>query len=84
MADAKKLRQFWQSLEELATPEIDHVKPVGWIGDNSIATCDVCVGHVMQSNQTVFQFPCTEKLVALLPSQDVQRMTFLFAGLACF
>jgi 5-methylcytosine-specific restriction endonuclease McrA len=70
-------RPLWESPEELTTPEVDHIKPIGWTGDNSIANMQLlCRACNAAKSDGIRISVHREALIAQLPRQDVPRIHF--------
>jgi 5-methylcytosine-specific restriction endonuclease McrA len=70
-------RPLWESPEELTSPEVDHIKPIGWTGNNSIANMQLlCRACNAAKSDGIRISVHREALIAQLPRQDVPRMHF--------
>jgi hypothetical protein len=78
-------RPLWESPEELTTPEIDHIEPVGWTGDNSIANMQLlCRACNAAKSDGIRISVHREALIARLPRRCPSNAFFSFAYLAGF
>lgn len=70
-------RPLWESPEELTTREVDHINPIGWTGDNSIANMQLLCRACNAAKSDGFRISAHgEALIAQLASRDVPRMHF--------
>ena len=79
-------RPLWESPEELTTPEVDHIKPIGWTGDNSPANMQLlCRACNAAKSDGIRISVHREALMAQLPnSRCPSNPFFSFASVAGF
>lgn len=72
-----RLRPVWLAPEELCRPEVDHISPIRWSGDNSFKNLQVLCRACNAAKSDGLRIPInSEALYAQVPLEDVPRIHF--------